>query len=90
MPSRWLHPRAVVLRIVQLRDVHALEPLRAGVDRHGRVLAVLERDHAPAVPLLELIDREVAVGNRDHPVERVGRAGPHQVGELLLDDVDSR
>src|SRR3546814_9815701 len=49
------------------------------------VIAVPQRDHAPALALLKQLNRQPAKGKTHHPVHRIGFPRAHQIGKLLDD-----
>src|SRR5690606_4836141 len=73
--------------VVQLAHIDALDAAGDGAHGNVGVGTVAQGHHTPADAARDERDRQVGIVDADHEIERVGRTGAHEVGDLLIDDV---
>jgi alkaline phosphatase len=84
----WTSKYDLVARIMHYITSYNADPLPTfdpGVDRHHRVLAVVERQHHAFLAALRLLHCKVAKRRRHHTIKRVRRTGTNRVARLFGD-----
>ena len=77
------------LTVVELGYINTLYPLSTGIHTNRRVDPILQGYHQTMVALFELLHSQIAIRQRHHAIERIGGTGAHQVGQLLLNNLDT-